>query len=131
MRTFTTMRTGIAPRGVVDGQTTVYPSTSLTCACATGAGRAGFGERYELAYSSQALDFDGVNDYVLIPDSPSNGDFSSQVSLEAWIRPDGYPGGGGDGFSCIVTKGAADWAAGVYTRLLTDFDLCGMMHANR
>ncbi|MDY7078847.1 MAG: LamG-like jellyroll fold domain-containing protein [Chloroflexota bacterium] len=51
-----------------------------------------------------ALDFDGVNDYVLIPDSPSNGDFSSQITLEAWIKPDGF---GGDGYSCIVTKGSA------------------------
>ncbi len=59
---------------------------------------------YEATATGKALDFDGVNDYVLIPDSPSNGDFSQQITLEAWINPDTYPG---DGYSCITTKGGA------------------------
>jgi RHS repeat-associated protein len=55
------------------------------------------------AANDRALQFDGVDDNITIPDSPSNGDFSTEITLEAWIKPDGY----GDQFSCIVTKGGA------------------------
>jgi RHS repeat-associated protein len=54
--------------------------------------------------ASHGLDFDGTNDHVLIPDSPSNGDFSSQITLEAWIKPDSF---NTSNRSCIVTKSSA------------------------
>jgi hypothetical protein len=34
-----------------------------------------------------ALDFDGINDYVLIPDDSSL-DITSNITLEAWVKPD-------------------------------------------
>jgi hypothetical protein len=53
--------------------------------------------------SGNAFSFDGVNDYVNIPDSASL-DLTDRVTLSAWINPSTMTFA--DGFGAILTKGA-------------------------
>lgn len=46
-----------------------------------------------------ALDFDGNNDYVSIPDDPSL-DITGPITIEAWVNLSSWDNGG-----CVVTKG--------------------------
>jgi len=49
------------------------------------------------------LSFDGVDDYVKVPNSPSL-DITSEVTIEAWIKANSWETTGGVGIGCFVWK---------------------------
>ncbi|MCI0395709.1 MAG: FG-GAP-like repeat-containing protein, partial [Chloroflexi bacterium] len=55
---------------------------------------------YQNAFSGTALSFDGVDDYVAVPDSNSL-DLAPQLTLEAWVRVEAFD----KPWQAIVTKG--------------------------
>jgi concanavalin A-like lectin/glucanase superfamily protein/fibronectin type III domain protein len=54
--------------------------------------------------ASKSVRFDGVNDYVSVPNSSSLGP-TARVSVEAWIKPEALPAAGS--FASIATKAEA------------------------
>ncbi len=63
---------------------------------------------------NKALSLDGDGDYVEIVDSPILNNLESQITIEAWIRADGYPGE----WMSIIYKGdefEPDWANRSFT----------------
>jgi uncharacterized protein (DUF362 family) len=89
---------------------------------------------------SYALDFDGVNDYVQVPDDPSL-NITGPITIEAWIKPSGNPiayseivdketAGAGPGYSFILNndrllnfwigESGTDWLSSVGTTALQD-----------
>jgi hypothetical protein len=57
------------------------------------------GARFTTGKVGQAFSFDGVDDYVQIPDSPSLNPTS--ITVEAWFNPGSW---GGNGAESIVMK---------------------------
>ena len=53
---------------------------------------------------SKGLSFDGLNDYVQVPDSNSL-DITNSLTISGWVRPRSYPTGG----IGLVSKGPASW----------------------
>jgi len=50
------------------------------------------GATFSIGKVGQAFSFDGVDDYVEVPDSPSLTPPSSSLTLEAWVKPDAVNG---------------------------------------
>ena len=65
----------------------------------------------------QAFDFDGVNDYMVVPDA-ANLDITQVVTMEAWVKLDNYP----SEWSTIVMKGntSSGRAYGMWVRSTGD-----------
>ncbi|MBN1338895.1 MAG: choice-of-anchor D domain-containing protein, partial [Bacteroidales bacterium] len=53
---------------------------------------------------TNALDFDGVNDYVIISDEPAF-DFTNAMTVEAWLKVDSFT----KTWQAIITKGDNSW----------------------
>ena len=70
--------------------------------------------------SGSALDFDGVDDYVVIPDSDSISLGNRDYTISAWINPRSLTGPGGAG--TIVSK-VKDGSDKEYRLLLIDGEL--------
>ncbi len=80
-------------------------------------------------YPGNALNFDGANDYVEIPNHSSL-DLVNNYTLEAWIRPDSFNSMGG-----IISKYHTPSAFGYFLRLssvfpYTDIDFDGLETTN-
>src|SRR5262249_19475234 len=46
-------------------------------------------------HAGEALQFDGVDDFVSIPDANGSFDFGTAFTVEAWVKPLSFAGGGG------------------------------------
>jgi hypothetical protein len=46
-------------------------------------------------HAGEALDFDGIDDFVGIPDTNGRFDFDTAFTVEAWVKPASFTGGGG------------------------------------
>lgn len=51
-----------------------------------------------------ALDFDGIDDYVIIPNEPAF-DFAAAMTVEAWIKVDSFT----KEWQALITKGDSSW----------------------
>ncbi|MCF8366064.1 MAG: hypothetical protein K9H16_09795 [Bacteroidales bacterium] len=58
-----------------------------------------------MAPPGNALDFDGTDDYVSILNNESNFDFTTAMTIEAWIKVDNFD----EDWQAIVTKGDGAW----------------------
>ncbi len=80
------------------------------------------GATYTQGKVRQAFSFDGIDDYVVVPDSPSL-DITTQFTLDAWVYSKGNPGGwpdkaiiskvggsgGNNGYQMGLTPDGANW----------------------
>ncbi len=61
-----------------------------------------------------ALDFDGIDDYVSIPNTPAFNPTSGAITLECWARANNSTWGGTNGFAGIVThRGGTNLVRGI------------------
>lgn len=67
----------------------------------------------------KALQFDGIDDYVTVPDSPSL-NITTAITIEAWVKPIKKLGCAG-GYTPILGKNGEQWVAdGVYALTAND-----------
>ena len=64
----------------------------------------------------QAFSLNGTNGYVSIPDSPSLRAFTSNITVETWIKVDQFPS---KDWTAIVTKGDTSWRLHRYSATST------------